>query len=516
MTRPTKKTRREVLNAMANFGAAALLPGVVSSPLPAFADQGKFSRKRSQLIRRENKKPGTREWILTKTAITPDTKYRCPFIEGYASHTSVSAGDIISFHVSCNPHSKFVIDLYRSGYYSGDGARKIAHLGTFAGKPQDDPEIGKNRLRECQWAPCLELTIEDDWVSGVYLAKLTSLETGMQSYITFIVKDDRKVDFLFQCSDTTWSAYNRWPSQYSLYDNEDSVWYWGAGVDVSFDRPYGKYCQIFDAPLTTGSGEWFCWELPIAYWMESLGYDVSYCSNIDTHAHGEDLMRAGTLISVGHDEYYSMEMFDNVRAAIRGGINVAFLSGNTCCGLLEMKASSDGRPNRIISRVDRFGPRDKIGDNLFHSMETLPRTAPNEANIIGARSTGPVVGGADYICHQPNHWLFAGSGMKKGDSIPGLVGWEWHGDPAEIPGLEIVATGTTNSGAGSGTYTSTLYPGPKGNLVFNASTCWWGDGLSEPPGYVRPAAHGASPLGPDRRVQVITTNLLNHFKSLKG
>tara|TARA_Y100001934_G_scaffold131045_1_gene158916 strand:- start:1764 stop:2441 length:678 start_codon:yes stop_codon:yes gene_type:complete len=224
-------------------------------------------------------------------------------------------------------------------------------------------------------------------------------------------------------------------------------------------------------------------------------------------------MRAGSLISVGHDEYYSMEMFNNVRAAIRGGLNVAFLSGNTCCGLLEIKPSSDGRPNRIISRVDRFGPRDMIGDNLFHSMKTLPRTAPNEADLIGARSTGPVVGGADYICHDPEHWIFKNSGMKKGDGIPGLVGWEWHGDPADIPGLKIVAQGTTNSGAGMGTYTSTIYPGPKGNLVFNASTCWWGDGLSEPPGYVRPSAHGASPQGPDKRVQIITQNLLDRLKS---
>ena len=30
----------------------------------------------------------------------------------------------------------------------------------------------------------------------------------------------------------------------------------------------------------------------------------------------------------------------------------------------------------------------------------------------------------------PEHWLFEGTGMKKGDSIKGLVGWEWHGDPA--------------------------------------------------------------------------------------
>jgi len=513
MTRSQPNNRREVLKAMASFGTAALLPGVVSGPLPVFADHGHFSRRRSHLIRKENTHPGTREWMLTKTAIDPNTKFRCPSIEGYASNTSVSAGDTISLHVSCNPASKFTIDLYRSGYYNGSGGRKIASLGIFDGKTQVDPDIGKNRLRECQWEPCLEFTIKEDWVSGVYLCKLTSLETGMQSYITFIVKDDRKVDFLFQCSDTTWNAYNRWPSQYSLYDSDETVWYWGAGVDVSFDRPYGKYCQIFDAPLTTGSGEWFCWELPIAYWLESRGYDVSYCSNIDTHASGGGLMRAGTLISAGHDEYYSMDMFNNLRSAIRGGLNVAFLSGNTCCGLLEMKPSSDGRPNRIISRIDRFGPRDKIGDDLFHSMKTLPRTAPNEADIIGARSTGPVVGGADYICTQPNHWLFANSGMKKGEGIPGLVGWEWHGDPANIPGLEIVAQGTTNSGAGTGTYTSTLYPGPKGNLVFNASSCWWGDGLSEPPGYVRPAAHGATPQGPDKRVQVITTNLLDHLKA---
>lgn len=56
-------------------------------------------------------------------------------------------------------------------------------------------------------------------------------------------------------------------------------------------------------------------------------------------------------------------------------------------------------------------------------------------------------------------------------------------------------------------------PGPAGNLVFNASTCWWGDGLSAPPGYVRPAAHGTSPQGPDKRVQVSTANLLQRLAS---
>jgi hypothetical protein len=97
--------------------------------------------------------------------------------------------------------------------------------------------------------------------------------------------------------------------------------------------------------------------------------------------------------------------------------------------------------------------------------------------------------------------------MKEGDGIPGLVGWEWHGDPAEIPGLEIVSQGATKFGKDEGLYTSTIYPGPKGNLVFNAATCWWADGVAAPPGYLHPKAHGAAPKGPDPRAQRITENL---------
>ena len=36
------------------------------------------------------------------------------------------------------------------------------------------------------------------------------------------------------------------------------------------------------------------------------------------------------LVSVGHDEYWSEEMRDNVEAFLENGGNAAFLSGNTC------------------------------------------------------------------------------------------------------------------------------------------------------------------------------------------
>ena len=87
---------------------------------------------------------------------------------------------------------------------------------------------------------------------------------------------------------------------------------------------------------------------------------------------------------------------------------------------------------------------------------------------------------------------------------------EWHGDPAKIPGLEIVATGPTQSEPekpNGGIYTATIYPGPEGNFVFNASTCWWADGLSSPPGYQHPSVY-TTPKGPDPRAQQITRNVL--------
>jgi hypothetical protein len=358
------------------------------------------------------------------------------------------------------------------------------------------------------------LTIPKDWLSGVYLGKLTALPEGVQSYVIFIVRDQRAADILFQCSDITWQAYNRWPDHFALYDNGKEQWWCGPDVDVSFDRPYSKYCQILDAPLSTGSGEWFLWEFPLAYWLEAQGYDVTYASNLDTHADPAGLRRTKGFLSVGHDEYYTMAMYDNLRRAIADGLNVAFLSGNTCCGRIDLRAGSAGARPRIFDRVDYFGPRDEGMIKRFPSMGFFPHQSPAEGLLLGARSNvPPCTGGADWICTQPEHWLYAGTQMRQGERIPGLIGWEYHGEPAAIPGLEVVATGPTQDAPGKpngGTYAATVYYGPKGNFVFNASTCWWADGMTEPPGYVRPSVY-TSPQGPDRRVQRMTANLLDRM-----
>ena len=278
---------------------------------------------------------------------------------------------------------------------------------------------------------------------------------------------------------------------------------------MSYDRPYGKYCQILDAPLSQGSGEFLLWEFPLVYWLEQEGYDVTYCSNTDVHAEVGCITRAKTLLSVGHDEYWSLEQYAHVKEAIAQGVNVAFLSGNTCCFVSPLEPGSDGRPARTFTRAGTFGA---MSDLEKGKMGPFPMHGPDEGLIMGARNIIPYNGCDDWHVADASAWIFEGTGMKNGDAIPGLVGWEFHGEPASIPGLKVVAEGkAVNTGGEIGHWTATLYPGPKSNWVFNASTIYWAQGLSSPPGHLLPYSHYGRPHGPDPRVQQITRNLLGRI-----
>jgi hypothetical protein len=450
---------------------------------------------------------------------------RASAIEGYCSRQSLKAGETLDIIVSTAPAARFTIEILRTGYYGGEGARLMTKLGPFEGKTQPVPTMGEKRLMECQWEPCTTLKIPADWPSGVYLGRLTTIpevrSAGFspsserpevrtaselpywQNYIIFIVKDDRPSDILLQCSDNTWQAYNKWPENTSLYTDPRGAH--ARGVAASFNRPYGKCPQIFENPQTFGSGEWLCFEFPVAYWLEQQGYDETYCSNSDCLDPAQ-ITRCKAFLSIGHDEYWDVRQYHATKAAIEQGVNVWWLTGNAVGSVTPF---SDGL--RTIERTGHYSgmSNEEVENARKVFTEDRQRTGPDETLIIGARTVIPFNGGGDWTCTKPEHWLFEGTGMKKGDSIPGLVGWEHHGAPAKIPGLEVIAEGTVWAGGATPSHcTATVFPGPKGNFVFNAATIWWAQGLSSPPGHMLPWSHFSKPHGPDPRVQRITANAL--------
>ncbi|TCC36443.1 N,N-dimethylformamidase beta subunit family domain-containing protein [Kribbella speibonae] len=486
-----------------------------------------MTASRNNPIVAENLKPGTLSWLPERQRFTPTMSYdetpwarsdrdsgRSERIEGWCSQASVTAGDSLQVFVSMAPAGEFMLDVFRMGYYQRLGARQVMSAGPINGIAQPDPSPDSERLMECAWSASYEFSIPADWVSGVYLGKLTRVDDGTENYIVFVVRDEREAELIVQTSDFTWQAYNGWPTSYSLYSNGGPDPYYWTEVAVSFERPYLPAWST----AIPGTGEFFVWEFPLTYWLEKMGYDVTYCSNLDTHLGTAALSRAAGFLSVGHDEYWTVEMYANVRAAVDAGVSVGFFSGNVCWGAIGLRPSASGREDRVFSRIDRFGeeallaryPADHpIGAQ--HRAQPVPGDAPDEGQLIGAKSAVPWTGCADWACSLPDHWVFEGTGMAAGDAIPNLVGHEWHGHPAEdIEGLEVVSRGTTHDPSlGPGEYTATVYPGPKGNVVFNASTCWWATGLAQPPGYQRPSFQDMPSARPDARVQRITENVLS-------
>lgn len=458
----------------------------------------------------ENALPGTLDWQLTRFRFdSADTVQpaligglRSSTIEGYASRTSVNPGEAIDLMVSVEPACPFTMEVYRLGYYGGAGGRHMASLGAFDGEPQPVPMETVERLRECNWRPSATVHIPEQWASGVYLVKLTREDSfRAQSYIVFVVKPRRKADILVQTSDLTWQAYNKWPGLNSIYDDgTPQLWYMGPNVRVSFDRPYAKYCQIVDSPLSCGSGSFLLWEFPLAYWLEREGYDVAYCSNLDLHADPGLLHNCRVFVSVGHDEYWTRTMYDNAAAARDAGVSLLFLCGNAINHeIIPYENAVTKQPFRAFARKERF---------------------MDEYELMGATTFGPGYG--DWTVTNPDHWVFEGTDMKAGDHIPGLVGWEYHGAPfKQIPGLEVLARseliGTSppslkvkhaSPRIGDGKHAAVIYPGPRNNWVFNAGTIWWAQGLSSPPGHIPAKGTFGRVQGPDPKMQQITRNIL--------
>lgn len=467
------------------------------------------------LIRRENARPGARDWQLTRVAIRPGNNVRAGFIEGYCSRQSVKSGESLDIMVSTMLAARYQIEIFRTGYYGGRGARLMTALGPFEGTEQPTPEPGEKNLHECRWKPAATIRIPQDWISGVYLGRLTTLpadeNTGAwQSYVIFIVTDDRPADVLFQCSDNTWNAYNEWPSKYSVYTHPKGGQ--GPWADVSFDRPYGRYAQftsVVNDPLSVGSGEFLPFEFPLSYFLEQHGYDVTYVSNSDMVSPARGL-KCKCFLSVGHDEYWDRRQYESVVTMRDAGVSLLFLSGNAVCWVTPLRPGFDGRDKRIMFRGGPYGAQNKYAVERERDHGPFPERGPDEGYLIGARNIEPVNGGGDWVITRPDHWIFAGTAVQRGERIPGLVGWEYHGDPpTDLPGLEVVAAGTALvGGTRPQQWTATIYPGPRGNFVFNAATIFWAQGLSSPPGHTLPWSHWSRPHGPDERVQQITHNLL--------
>jgi hypothetical protein len=443
-------------------------------------------------IQVENQQPGDPNWgNFTQPSDTTT-------IAGYASQISINHGQSIDFYVTTTAPS-VKIDVYRMGWYNGAGARLMQSMGTFPGvnQPQAQPDPTYGMIVE-NWSKTATLNVPSTWTSGVYLARLLT-PSNVGAFIIFIVRDDGGHEpILFQASTNSYEAYNQYGGT-SLYNNNTDGTIWPHtnphSLKVSFDRPFLE---------NDGAGQFLFWEYAFVRWIEKQGYNVAYTNH-------------KVFLAIGHDEYWTQAMRQNIQAALAAGVNMAFFAGNEAYWQVRYEPSASGVPNRVMVGYKDMAectcgggpdPMYNVNNSLLTTTFRDPLVNEPEDALLGEMFGGETPGDnpQPYTVTNASNWVFTGTGWTNGTKVPGIVGYEYDhyfGDSTTPSGTTVLSSTPLINQENNqpDTANSSIYTAPSGAKFFEAGTIEWSYGLDNFGGttYVSPG------------IQQVTSNILNAF-----
>ncbi len=460
----------------------------------------------------ENQLPGTPEstWGVGAGDST---------IQGFATDISVNHGQTVSFKVNDSALAPYHIDIYRLGYYQGNGAHLVTTIPSSQALAQSQPaaltDQATGLVDAGNWSVSASWAVPSTATSGLYMARLAREDTGGASSVFFVVRADESTsDLLFQTSDSTWQAYNKWGgnSLYSYSGTNSALQSAGRAYKVSYNRPL-----TLDAQGSSGSGDYSSplhAEYPMIRFLESNGYNVSYTTDVDSDRNGSLLLNHKAFMSVGHDEYWSGAQRANVTAARDAGVNLAFFSGNESFWKTRWESSLDTsatsyrtlvcyKESKANARIDpldvsptwtwtgswrdpRFSPpsdggkpENALSGVLYMDDRTdvdlgIPMTVPSSAaalrfwrnTAVGNHLTATV--GQYVVGYEVDQ------DVDNGSRPAGLIDLSATSFATQSHVIDV--TGEVD-GPGLGTSNSTLYRAASGALVFAAGTVQWSWGL---------------------------------------
>jgi hypothetical protein len=344
---------------------------------------------------------------------------KAPYVAGYTERQSYRPGETVSFHLSSS-ESEAVLSLTRMG----PKAEVVFEQSVNGIASQSIPDRASSH--GCAWPSTFRLPISEHWKSGYYhaVATITSQNKTAKANMFFVLRSanpGKDTRILIPLATNTYNAYTNWGghSLYAYHDR-DGV----QGHRVSFERPQ--------------SSQFENWEGPFVRWAESQGYVLDYATNADIEFHPEMLEHYRLIVSVGHDEYWSSAMRDHLEAYIAKGGNVAFLSGNTCCWQVRSedggKALTCWKQWYNVDPMYRTEQQHLLSTAWSHHLINRPENQLTGVGFLWGgyhRSHGQFMDGpASYEVHRPEHWIFDGTQLARGDRFGGkdtIVGYECDG-----------------------------------------------------------------------------------------
>ncbi len=382
----------------------------------------------------------------------------------YPAQWSIAAGDTVKLKVRST--TTYDLRVFRLGWYGGAGSREVKVVTGQPASPQPYPMAdAKFGMAEAKWSDSVSIATDSTWLTGLYVARVEQ-PSGKQAITFFTVRDDgmaTKQPILLVVGLATHAAYNAWPGPErggkSLYGfnssaahPSDSIGTLTQSVQVSLDRPFFVGGGIADV-----GG----YEYPYVRWLEKNGYEVAYATDEDLHRDPSIAKGRKVVTFSGHEEYVSWQMFDNVLAARDSGTNFLILSGDTWSWQVRFEPGSGGPRSTIVGykeswvrdpmqkeafslksagKIEEAKAKYRLVTRGWKNLEHDPASGIDERRpgmlFTGVQSSGiirdaagnPKHGGlypwADLVVTDPSFWMFEGTGLKAGETIPKVFGYE--------------------------------------------------------------------------------------------
>ena len=356
--------------------------------------------------------------------------------------------------------------------------------------------------------------------SGLYYFHATTASWSTFAFPWIVAPARPQAPIAVLASNINWNAYNNFggrsnyinPAQFpptptvnarldlDRYTDPDHIFYDRDDyAPLSFDRPepinhINPTTKITDpiesrVAVHLAPAEW-----RLLGWLEREGFAYDLYAETQLHFGDLNLEDYKVLVLGPHPEYWSRQMYTRLKSWVfDGGGKLVYLGGNG----LNCEVEFIDRNTMTVRNGDKRVIQPRGLESRFHLRRE------SEANLLGAVYTDAgAMTGAPYAVVDDSHWIFAGTGLKKGDLFGerclhmrcpgGASGHETDKiSPSSPKNVRLLAKGTNRDNGGA---EMVCYEVAGGGAVFSAGSI----------NYV-------SSLPVDDAISRITANVLRRF-----
>lgn len=351
--------------------------------------------------------------------------------------------------------------------------------------------------------PIYRQTVEAPAASGLYYFHARGTSGRNFAFPWIVAPNEATARIAVLASNVRWNAYNRFGGRNNYvnpialpprptvnarqdlerYNTADHIDYSAdAYAPLSFERPE----PINDVPQSASvtdviSGRYACGAAPAEWrvlgWLEREGFAYDLWAETQLHDGSLRLEDYTVLVMSTHPEYWTRRMYVRVKEWVHdGGGRLVYLGGNG----VNCEVEINGDTMTCENGDERRRVQEGKTESRFHGK------VESEANLLGVVfSLTGVMTAAPYEVVEPDHWVFEGTGVRKGDIFGrrslnsrcpgGASGHETDKiSPHSPPGTLLLARGLNPDDGGAH---MAIYETRSGGSAFAASSITYGSSL---------------------------------------